>query len=96
MRPGVGHEVVSVGDAKEALERVQTFKPEVAILDIGLPGMDGYEVARRIRASSGSRVRLVAVSGYAQPDDVASAMAAGFDAHVAKPADPDRIASLLE
>jgi PAS domain S-box-containing protein len=92
----LGHEAEVAYDGEAALALVRARPPDVVLCDIGLPGMDGYELARRIRASSGAQLRLIAVSGYAQPDDVAQAMAAGYDAHVAKPADPERIAALLE
>jgi signal transduction histidine kinase len=82
-----GHETESVYTPAAALERARTFEPEVILLDIGLPGMDGYEVARRIR-SHGSRARLVALTGYGQSEDVRRAREAGFDEHLVKPADP--------
>jgi CheY-like chemotaxis protein len=70
--------------------------PDVVLCDIGLPGMDGYEFARQFRAlAAGRRGRVVAVSGYAQPEDVARAVEAGFDTHVAKPPDPDKLAAVL-
>jgi CheY-like chemotaxis protein len=76
--------------------RARERRPDVVLCDIGLPGMDGYAVARAFRADAGLRdVRLVAVSGYAQPEDRERAARAGFDAHVAKPADPAAIARLL-
>jgi signal transduction histidine kinase len=81
-----GHETESVYTPADALERAHTFAPEVILLDIGLPGMDGYEVARRIR-SRGSRARLVALTGYGQSEDVRRAREAGFDEHLVKPAD---------
>jgi CheY-like chemotaxis protein len=63
--------------------------PDVVLCDIGLPGMTGYEVARTLR-EAGLRAKLVALTGYAQPDDARQAAEAGFDAHIAKPADlPD-------
>jgi signal transduction histidine kinase len=81
-----GHTAQPVYGPKEALERATAFNPEVILLDIGLPGMDGYEVARRVRAS-GSRAQLVALTGYGQFEDVERAQAAGFDAHLVKPVD---------
>ena len=89
-----GHETQSVYTPADALERARTFDPEVILLDIGLPGMDGYEVARRIR-SRGSRVRLVALTGYGQSEDVQRARAAGFDEHLVKPADPHELRQKL-
>lgn len=69
--------------------------PDLVLCDIGLPGMDGYQVAREIRARYDGAVRLVALSGYAQPEDVARALDAGFDRHVAKPPDPGKLEGLL-
>jgi PAS domain S-box-containing protein len=92
----LGHSVEAVHDGPAALARVRERHPDVVLCDIGLPGMDGYEVARAIRAEPDlAGIRLVAVSGYAQPEDRARASRAGFDAHVAKPADPADIGRLL-
>jgi CheY-like chemotaxis protein len=91
-----GHSVEAVHDGRAAVERTRASHPDVVLCDLGLPGMDGYEVAREIRADASLReVRLVAVSGYAQPEDRARAARAGFDDHVAKPADPAAIGRLL-
>jgi CheY-like chemotaxis protein/two-component sensor histidine kinase len=90
-----GHDVDVAFDGPAALEKVRARRPDVVLCDIGLPGMDGYEVARALRAAHDGRLRLVAVSGYAQPEDVRQATLAGFDEHVAKPADPDRIEAVL-
>jgi CheY-like chemotaxis protein len=81
-----GHESLAVYGGKEALDAVATFKPDVVLLDIGLPELDGYEVAQCLRAS-GSTVRLVALTGYGQAEDVQRTRAAGFDAHLVKPVD---------
>jgi PAS domain S-box-containing protein len=89
-----GHTAEVAYDGPAGLAKAAQGRPDVVLCDIGLPAMDGYEVARRLRARQRD-VRLVAVSGYAQPDDVARAAEAGFDAHVAKPPDPDRLAALL-
>jgi CheY-like chemotaxis protein len=67
----------------------------VGLLDIGMPGMNGYEVARRLKAAAGSRVVLVAVTGWSQEEDRREATAAGFDHHLAKPVHPDRLGALL-
>jgi CheY-like chemotaxis protein len=90
-----GHTAHVVFDGASAVERVHQDPPDVVLCDIGLPGMSGYEVAKRICAKLAHEIRLVAVSGYAQPDDVKRAMEAGFDAHVAKPPDPAEIDRLL-
>jgi PAS domain S-box-containing protein len=79
-----GHEVRACFDGLEALRVARDFAPEVAFLDIGLPGIDGYEVARRLREQS-SRMLLVAITGYGQPEDMSRALAAGFDEHAIKP-----------
>ncbi len=81
-----GHETAPVYSAPEALERAAAFKPDVVLLDIGLPGMDGYEVAQKMRELPGLRdVRLVAVTGYGRSDDRLRARDAGFDEHLTKP-----------
>jgi signal transduction histidine kinase len=81
-----GHEAEPVYDPRDALERLPHFDPQVILLDIGLPGMDGYEVARRVRAQ-GSAARIVALTGYGQSDDIQRATEAGFDSHLIKPVD---------
>jgi two-component system, sensor histidine kinase len=81
-----GHTAQPVYGSMDALESFGPFDPDVILLDIGLPGMDGYEVARRIRAR-GSKAQIVALTGYGQSDDQARARAAGFDAHLVKPVD---------
>ncbi|HET9642654.1 MAG TPA: response regulator, partial [Burkholderiaceae bacterium] len=91
-----GHEVEVVHDAQEALASVRRFEPDVVLLDIGLPGMDGYEVARRIRqAVHGVRVTLVATTGWGQQKDRDRSRDAGFDHHLVKPVDPQAIRRLL-
>jgi PAS domain S-box-containing protein len=93
-----GHtvEVAYAGDA--GLERALAFRPDAVLCDIGLPEMDGYEVARALRADPGigRRTTLVALTGYARREDIAKARAAGFDAHLAKPPTLEQIAELLE
>lgn len=82
-----GHEVDIASDGADALAKTAIFKPDIVMLDIGLPDMDGYEVARRLRADEATaRTRLVAITGYGQKADVQSAHEAGFDAHILKPA----------
>lgn len=89
--------VVRVAYAPQpALEAVESFQPEVVILDIGLPGMDGYEVARRLRAATPPfQGKLIALTGYGQQQDVDKAMGAGFDAHLTKPVEPDELLDLI-
>jgi two-component system CheB/CheR fusion protein len=83
----LGEHVVEVAySGRGGIEKARAFHPDIVLCDIGLPEMDGYEVARRMRADPQlSHVALVAVSGYAQPEDVAMAKEAGFDAHLTKP-----------
>jgi CheY-like chemotaxis protein len=81
-----GHETASVYTAMDALERAVSFRPDVVLLDIGLPGMDGYEVAQKMRELPGlADIRLVAVTGYGRSDDRLRARDAGFDDHLTKP-----------
>ncbi|MGH8199890.1 MAG: ATP-binding response regulator [Steroidobacteraceae bacterium] len=83
-----GHETRVAYSANEALACVEGFGPEVALLDIGLPGMDGYELAKRLRATLPlNGLRLIAVTGYGQMEVQERALAAGFDAHLVKPVD---------
>jgi PAS domain S-box-containing protein len=82
-----GHAVSAARDGVEGLAKILTETPEVAIVDIGLSGLDGYEVARRVRAALGNSVLLVATTGYGQESDRLAALAAGFDLHFVKPLD---------
>ncbi|HEX5661455.1 MAG TPA: ATP-binding protein [Polyangiales bacterium] len=94
---GLGQEVEVVFDGEAALAAARTFRPALALLDIGLPGLDGYTLAGRLRAQQApGRVRLVAVTGYGQAGDRERAFAAGFDAHVVKPLRVETIESMLE
>jgi PAS domain S-box-containing protein len=91
-----GHEVTTAYSATAALEVADRVHPEVAFIDIGLPLMDGYEVARRLRAGEhGREMRLVALTGYGQPDDRDEARRAGFDHHLVKPADWPSVDAIL-
>jgi CheY-like chemotaxis protein len=81
-------------DAAEALRIAGPFQPDVAILDIGLPVMDGYELARRLRLRNPA-LRLVAVTGYGQAEDRDRSRAAGFQEHLVKPIDPDELLAAL-
>ena len=82
-----GHQVRTESTGARALVRVREWRPDMVLLDIGLPDLDGYEVARRIRADHAFPIRLAAISGYGQPDDVSHAHDAGFDHHFIKPVD---------
>lgn len=91
-----GHDVELAYDGREALRGAQALRPDAILLDIGLPGMDGYEVARRIRRDPDlEHVQLIAISGYCQSEDRERSRAAGIDHHLAKPPDHDELLSLL-
>ena len=92
----VGHEVQTSADASSALDKLRTFQPEIALIDIGLPGVDGYALARMARQTPEARATcLVALTGYGRAEDRQKALAAGFDAHMIKPVDPDRLYAFL-
>ncbi|HZR67823.1 MAG TPA: MASE1 domain-containing protein [Burkholderiales bacterium] len=92
-----GHEVLALGEGAEALARAPAFAPDVALLDLGLPGMDGYALARALRARPEcAGAFIAAISGYGQPEDKAKSKAAGFDEHLVKPVDPPRLRTLIE
>jgi len=91
-----GHEVTVVEDGPSAVRVISLEKPDVALIDIGLPDMDGYEVARTLRRQmTEHQVRLIAMTGYGQATDRAAALQAGFDAHIVKPASADKIMRAL-
>jgi signal transduction histidine kinase len=91
-----GHAVTAVEDGPSAIEAIRREQPDVALIDIGLPEMDGYAVARAVRSEQGKRpLRLIAMTGYGQASDRESAFAAGFDAHIVKPASADKILNAL-
>jgi signal transduction histidine kinase len=92
-----GHEVRTVGDGPSALQLVDAFVPDIAFIDIGLPAMDGFELATLLRRiPSLVRTPLVAITGYAQEDDRQRAFASGFSEHLAKPLDLDRVLECIE
>jgi CheY-like chemotaxis protein len=91
-----GHDTQAVYSGKDALSRVRSFKPEVALLDIGLPEMNGYELAQRLRAMPHLEgMRLIALTGYGQAEDRQRAQAAGFDDHLVKPVDLSALSRTL-
>jgi two-component system CheB/CheR fusion protein len=91
-----GFDCEAVGDGLAAIAKIQTFKPRAAVIDVGLPGIDGFEVARRIRSDPKlANVVLVAVTGYGQQNDRALAKEAGFDAHMVKPVKFEELMKLL-
>jgi len=90
-----GHRVKEAGDGVGGLALILAEKPDVAILDISLPGLDGHEVARRVRVALGRGIRLVALTGHALERDRQKALLAGFDVHLSKPVDIDAVEQML-
>lgn len=82
-------------DGTSGLLAVQEFKPEVVLLDIGLPDMDGYEACRRLRAAFGRGISIVALTGWGHDSDKQRAFDAGFDAHLTKPVEPQQLAETI-
>lgn len=92
-----GHDVRTAGDGREALAVAERFTPQAVVLDIGLPLLDGYQVAKQLRLAPPTRdALLLALTGYGQKEDRLAATAAGFDRHFVKPADPAALASCIE
>jgi CheY-like chemotaxis protein len=91
-----GHTVEVATDGAEACKQAHRFAPEVVLLDIGMPGMDGYEVARHLRSDDTcANMLLVALTGYGQDEDRRRALEAGFDEHLVKPIDFERLKELI-
>lgn len=91
----LGHTVDAAADGPDGVKAIVANKPDMALIDIGLPGLDGYQVANQVRTELGDGVVLVAVSGFGQPEDKRRALEAGFDDHITKPADVHDIEDLL-
>ena len=91
----LGHRVEVAEDGPKGIDKALASRPEIALIDIGLPGLDGFEVAQRLRASLGRSIMLIALTGYGQPDDRRRALEVGFDAHLVKPVDLDALQKLL-
>jgi CheY-like chemotaxis protein len=92
-----GHQVVYAYDGPTALETARTWQPEAVFLDIGLPGMDGYQVAERLRElPQGKDAILIAITGYGQDDDRRRSRRAGIDHHLVKPVAPDALRRLID
>jgi PAS domain S-box-containing protein len=91
-----GHDVRVARDGAEAVAIAEAFQPQVAFLDIGMPLVDGYEAARRIRSFMGTRVVLVALTGWGQEEDKRQSRAAGFDHHLTKPPEPEVVEQLID
>ncbi len=92
----LGHRVRTAADGLAGVEAILAHRPDVAIIDVGLPGIDGYEVARRVRTASGGAVCLIALTGYGRPEDRERARGAGFDLHMAKPVDFARLRRFID
>jgi two-component system, sensor histidine kinase len=90
-----GHRVSEAEDGPRGLQRAIDERPEIALVDVGLPGLDGYNLAEQIRQRLGDSIRLIALTGYGQPEDRDRAYAAGFDLHLVKPVDRDKLAEAL-
>jgi CheY-like chemotaxis protein len=91
-----GYSVTAASDGPAGLQAAALKNPDLALVDIGLPGIDGYEIARRVRASEPApRPFLVALTGWGQPEDRQRAIDAGFDAHLVKPVDPADLTRLI-
>ncbi len=90
-----GHHVDVAYNGMCALGRVRANRPEVVLCDLGLPELSGFDFARAIRREHGAQIVLVAISGYAEPEDLRQSREAGFEAHLAKPAQPADLEKLL-
>jgi PAS domain S-box-containing protein len=91
-----GHDVVEAATGTDGIEMARRHQPEVVLVDIGLPDIDGYQVARRLRQEAEGRFRLIALTGYGQARDRALSHAAGFDAHLLKPLDPSTLEAAIQ
>lgn len=92
----MGYQVRIAYDGPEGIEAADEFKPAVALLDIGLPKLSGYDIARHVRGKRGGEVLLVAITGWGQEEDRRRAHEAGFDHHFTKPADFDVLLTLID
>jgi CheY-like chemotaxis protein len=92
----IGHDVRVAHDGEKALELAEAFRPQTILLDLGMPGIDGYEACRRIRkAEWSSNMRLIAITGWGQDEDRRKSADAGFDVHLVKPVNPEALEHLL-
>ena len=92
----MGHDTCTAHDAQSALTQIKLFKPQIVLLDLGLPGVDGVEIGRRIRSKTeGRSISLIAVTGWSQDHDRRRTAEAGFDAHLVKPVTAQQIQSVI-
>jgi CheY-like chemotaxis protein len=92
----LGHEVATAKSGAEGLELGARFHPDVAILDLGMPGMDGYEVCRRLRSEPwGASIRVIALTGWGADEDLRRTHDAGFNVHLVKPVDRETLSTAL-
>jgi CheY-like chemotaxis protein len=91
-----GHEVLAAHDGATAFKAAEALQPDVVLLDIGLPKMDGYEVAQQIRRQSGQQPVIICISGYGRDEDRRKSREAGCDHHFLKPVDMDELQCLLQ
>jgi CheY-like chemotaxis protein len=93
----LGHDTRVAHDGMEALRLAGSFRPQIVLLDIGMPGLDGFEVARRLRAMrDGTALRIVAITGWGQDADREKSRQAGFDVHLVKPVEPTELVRVLD
>ena len=91
-----GHQVEAAADGLQAIEAAKRFRPQLVLLDIGLPGLSGIEVAKHLRAEPGlQKTMLIALTGYGSDEDVKRSMQAGMDKHLTKPVDPLKLLALI-
>jgi CheY-like chemotaxis protein len=91
-----GYQVQEAADGQDGVQKALQWHPQVAVVDIGLPILDGYELARRVKRDPDSHTQLIALTAYGRPQDRHLALAAGFSHHLTKPADPNELHRLLE
>jgi len=91
-----GHRVEVAEDGPTGLQKALDWRPDIGVVDIGLPRLDGYQVARQVRAALKNDIFLIALTAFGQPHDRERALAAGFDVHLSKPADFDKLGRLLK
>lgn len=91
-----GHEVTAVADGRQSLAAISAFRPDAAVIDIGLPDMSGYDLVRQLRATPiGAKIPMVAMTGFNDRSDHLKALEAGFDRHLVKPVDSDDLIAVL-